>query len=465
MAGKTPHEELIETISENFHTYLKKGVRFGSVISESMDNLPVYDIEELLSIYFVLTDTETMQSIQGTTPSVGVVEFIEKLPKRLQSLPTSTATTRTTTRDHVEGRIDWPRTIETRLQTNPADTRRFECAMSEETYSSPNNQVLKQLLNHIKNALDSLEFALTGSEGFEWVRPWHESSQGRAQLFREDILQNVHIQRISVTEKLSDRTIRSVTRSRHNLYREAAELLQYYRRLMRYEGSQLDAKQLLQSFFIAPLDSDRGTQTLFELYWIFRLLDTFENPKFNLITPGTNEVAQWKTDTHQYRMFHDCSGSGALTYRIDNNDLQAEVDSADTSFGYLKRRIKILERKRKLGQQWFDKTPQQRQWAGRPDIILEQYTHDGVLRGVFVGDAKYSQDTSYFMDGVEEILEYLYLVRSRDEYLKESSEESIEWVFGGLFTDGPEQNVATDEDVIIAHTDSDLTTLPFPWMD
>lgn len=465
MPEKTPHNELIEEISATFHTYLKKGVRIGSIIGESIENLPIQNIEQLIQIYFVLSNNENLQSIPETTPSIGTVEYIEKLPDRLQSLPTSTATTRTTTIGHVEGRIDWQGTIEARSQTNPADVRRFECATPEETYSDPNNRVLKELLNKIKDALDTLEFALDGGDEFAWLGPWHEANAGQARLFREDVLQNVHVERITIDKPVSDRTIRSIKQSRHELYQEAAELLQYYRQLMRYEGRQAEAKQLLRSFFIAPPNTKRGKEKLFELYWIFRLLESFDNPKFELITPGTNEVARWSTPTYQYRMYHDCSGSEMLTYRITNDDLQENSGTQSKPDDFLQRRVNILDKKREIGEEWLGKKTRRDQWVGRPDIILEQYDNDGELQGIFVGDAKYSHDPSYLASGIEEVLEYTHLVQSNGAYLKTEGEDRIEWISGGLFTDANQLDIIVNDEITVLHTNADLPNSSLPWTD
>lgn len=463
MAEKTPHNDLIEEISATFHTYLKKGVRIGSVIGKSIEDLPIQNIEELIQIYFILTDNEVLQSMPEITPSIGVVEYIEKLPNRLQSLPTSTATTRTTTIGHIEGRIDWQGTIEARSQTNPSDVRRFKCATPEETHSDPNNRVLKELLNKIRDALDTLEFALDGDGGFAWLGPWHEANAGQARIFREDILQNVHIERITVDESVSDRTIRSVKQSRHELYREAAELLQYYRQLMRYEGRQADAKQLLRSFFITPENTKRGKETLFELYWIFKLLQTFERPKFKLVTPGTNEVAKWSTPTHQYRMYHDCSGSDKLTYRITNDDLRKDSEQQSQLTNFSQQRIEVLDKKRDISEQWLGKKTRKDQWVGRPDIILEQYNDNGELQGVFVGDAKYSHDPSYLSSGIEEVLEYTHLVQSDGDYLKTKVGDRVEWISGGLFTDASQLDAVVNDEITVLHTDVNPSDFPLPW--
>jgi len=79
MAKATP-ETLLEEISDDFHTYLRKGVRFDRVIGSAHPELAIDDIETLLRIHFVLTDTE------GDSDDVGVVDFMEELESRIRQM-------------------------------------------------------------------------------------------------------------------------------------------------------------------------------------------------------------------------------------------------------------------------------------------------------------------------------------------------------------------------------------------
>lgn len=465
MTEKTPREDLIQEISGDFNTYLKKGVRFGSLIGEIDTNMDIYDVDTLLRIFFVLTKKGHFDNMDINTPPVGVNEFVEELPQKLRNLPTSTTTQRAVTQGLVEGRIDWQQTVQHRMQTNPVDTQRFSCEVPEESYSDSNNVVLKHLLEIIDSILnDDLAFALEQTDGYDWLGRWNSDRGSLAETFREDIMQNIYIGRIDTADThVTDRMIESVSKSRHDIFSKAAQLLQYYRRLMRHEINQTEAKLLLRSIFITPEDDD----TLFELYWIFRLLDLFDNPKFRLITKGTNEIATWISNDKMYRMFHNCAGSNGLELRITNSDLQEELPNGGQntidSMNYMERLITIIERKNEISVEVFDIDTEKRQWTGRPDIILEEYTGEGELNGVFIGETKYSRSSSYLSKGLEEILEYLHLVRQGDSYLTHNSDSEIEWIQAGLFADGLEFGDHSDENVEIISPESDLSSSRFSW--
>jgi len=84
---------------------------------------------------------------------------------------------------------------------------------------------------------------------------------------------------------VTDRTIESVKRSRSAFYRDAAILLDRYRRLLNQELDSDEAHEILTHTVIAPEE----TETLFELYWIFRILNTYDAVEYRVLTHWRND--------------------------------------------------------------------------------------------------------------------------------------------------------------------------------
>ena len=99
---------------------------------------------------------------------------------------------------------------------------------------------------------------------------------------------NVYIRRVKLgSNTVTERMISRTAKSRIELYREAAELLTKYRKLMAYDLDDAEAKELLRNTFIQP----EKTETLFELYWIIKITKQFDGATFHLIEPESEAVA------------------------------------------------------------------------------------------------------------------------------------------------------------------------------
>jgi len=76
--SKTSSQALLTDIADDFHTYLRKGVRFDRVIDTAHPDLNVDDIETLLRIHFILTDAG------DSDEAVGVLDFMRTLEDRIR---------------------------------------------------------------------------------------------------------------------------------------------------------------------------------------------------------------------------------------------------------------------------------------------------------------------------------------------------------------------------------------------
>lgn len=215
---------------------------------------------------------------------------------------------------------------------------------------------------------------------------------------------------------------------------------------MNYDLDATEAKRLLENTFIRP----DQTETLFELYWVFRILDCYDEVQFELLDGGSDIVASWETTDSRYVLYHDSTGSSALSF----SEQLADIDRPSED-GYLFRTVHVLDRWQQIADDLFDITGRDALWGGRPDIILERYDEDeAVPSAVFVGEVKYTTNASYAAQGLRELLEYMAYVRKDGEYIEDQDDvlESKQ-VKGMLFVD--HVNFGSE------HTDPDITLRQF----
>lgn len=455
MAGKTKSQELVEAIKEDFHMYLRKGVRIDSVVGDAHPDLDVADIESLLRVHFILTEAA------DTDDSVGVIDFVKQLPDRIRRLKTTTTGRRETVRGAIRGTVDWHETSKRRSRTGHPDEPLFVCLQRQEHYDIEENLVLKRLLSLIRDVLeDDLNTILDDPDGYDWLGYWTtgETDSGRGELphvrlgrlYRD----NIYLQRISVDERdVTARMIESVKRSRSELYREAAELLDRYRRLMRHQLSDQEARDVLNNTMIAPEAED----TLFELYWIFRLLNTFDGVEFRVIRDRSKPIiASWNDDGFQYTLYHNATGD-ALTFR---EEIESQAIDED---GYLRRMQAVLQKWQNLNERLLGRGGSESLWGGRPDIVLEKSRvtegGDSAPDQVFVGEVKYTTETDYAATGLRELLEYMAFVRrSSDQKYVERENVILESrdVHGLLFVDRLDDYTARSSQIDVVQFGEEL---------
>ncbi len=452
--AKTTNEELVEDIAEDFQTYLRKGVRFDRVIGSAHTDLDIDDIETLLRIHFVLTDTDDDCS------DVGVLDFMRQLENRIRHMKTTTAPESFQYRGEIRGQIDWQGTVKTRARAGRLDEPVFVCTQPEEHYNIDENLVLKRLLTIIHEIItDDLAYALDNPAGYDWLGGWVKSDKGdvgqgmesAAEMLNRIYDRNIYLQRIKVADTdLTDRTIESVKRSRSQFYQDAAILLDRYRQLMNHELDSIEARDILNNTLIAPASTD----TLFELYWVFRILGAYENVEYRVLTDGRDSpstIATWERNGSRFVLSHDATGEGlSFSESIGSEDVKPD--------GYLYRMNEVLSRWQAISKDLLGRGGSNSLWGGRPDIVLERYKKteidDEELEQVFLGEVKYTQNTDYVATGLRELLEYMAFVKRSEtgEYV-ESADNLLESadVKGLLFVDELSRDtpVASDEDVTI----------------
>jgi hypothetical protein len=435
--AKTTEGAMLDAIADDFHTYLRKGVRFDRVIGSAHTGLDIDDVETLLRIHFVLTDAEE------TDASVGVLDFMRQLEARVRQMKTTTSQRCFEHHGEIRGQIDWQGTVKTRARTGQLDEPLFVCNQPEEHYNIDENLVLKRLLSIIHEIItEDLAYVLDNPDGYEWLDAWINTdvetgrdTESAAEMLDRIYEQNIYLQRIDVAgTDITDRTIESVKRSRSRFYQEAAVLLDRYRQLMNHELDSDDAIDILNHTIVAP----EKPEALFELYWVFRVLDAYDGVQYRVLTDSRENpstIATWEQDGYQFVLSHDASGE-SLTFNESIDTAEIESD------GYLYRMNEVLSRWQTLSEDLLDRGGNDSLWGGRPDIILERYqeaeSEGWDLDQVFIGEVKYTQNVDYVATGLRELLEYMAFVKRSTtcEYIEDT--ENIldsEVVKGLLFVD------------------------------
>lgn len=448
---RTTDRELLEAIAEDFHTYLRRGVRFERVIGSAHPELDIDDIETLLRIHFVLTDAGE------DDVSVGVLDFMRELEVRIRHMKTTTSRESIERRGEIRGQIDWQQTVKRRSRAGRIDEPIFVSRLPEEHYDIDENLVLKRLLSVIHDIVTKdLAYAIENPDGYDWLGAWVDPGadgsdrdpESAAAMLKRIYERNIYLQRIDVEDtEITARTIESVKRSRSQFYQEAAVLLDRYRQLRNHELDSDEARAILDRTLIAP----ENPEVLFELYWLFRILDAYDDVQYRVLTDqrdNPSTIAIWEEYGFRYVISHDSTGR-KLTF---NESPEGEVIEPD---GYLYRMNEVLSRWHSLSERILDRQGRNSLWGGRPDIVLERHREDEsegwVLEQVFIGEVKYTQDVDYVATGLRELLEYMAFVRHRTdekEYVEEPEDvlESVS-VRGLLFVDDLDRETTSDEEI------------------
>jgi len=411
---KTSEDKLLEEIADDFNQYLRSGkILFGPIIKKIDPNLSINNIRQLLKIHFVLTK-------KNGEKDVGVIDFIENLVEQLRNIKKNTKRDTKVLQGLIKGKINWRKTYNLRNNQNIKNLSVHVCYVREKNYEIPENLVLKALLKIIFEIInDILQFAFDMK--YNWLNDWF-NKQDLRNLLTQTYLKNIYLKRIDLKDrKITDRIISRAKNSRYKIYRDASKLLIKYQNLMRFKFDKFEVKELLRNTFIKP----EKIELLFELYWIIKIINQFRNCKFHLIRPGNNIIAEWEDNEYKYKIYHNSIGSFKFLEHIKSQS----TDLLNTD-NFCIRLLKVYDKLKEM-------INSEVLWHGRPDIILEKYDKNGNLISILIGEVKYTKYKDYAIIGLKQLLEYIALIKYRNEYveMKENLFDKLERVNGTLFLD------------------------------
>ncbi|MEF8799802.1 MAG: hypothetical protein V5A38_01825 [Halolamina sp.] len=383
-------EQLVEGLSQDILAYVMHGSFPEQHVVEELEPEGIdgrfEDYESLIRLHFVLRPD--------------VVEFVERLPRRLRSIETATENVANRSRGQVDGRINWPKTVKQRYSRNPNDRSVFVYESRSENYDTDQNVVLKRLLALIHRTL--ADCAELFERGYDWVTErWQEKLELVDQL-RSIFERNVHVTRIRNPAEYepTDRMLQRAASSRSELYREAAELLETYRRNLAADEEAI--ADLLRETAITPDDEE----TLLELYVLFRYVSTVEelsDQRFRLqtIESGSQEVARMERGDQEVVLYHDNSArERGLSFVPEEFERpQAELSRAG-----------LVQREAQSVAESYFQDRELRLSTGRPDVIVLEVRSEEE-RQYLVTEVKNSTSYDTVRSGIKETLEYLAFLR------------------------------------------------------
>ncbi|MYL35841.1 hypothetical protein GLW05_19910 [Pontibacillus yanchengensis] len=404
---KQSSEELIEEISDFLIIYLKSGkVELNSFIKKT--HLQISKLEQLLQIHFLLKDE--------------VKQFVRDLPTLIRRFKTSTKIKQDTYHGKIKGQINWPKTINERLAKNSRDKTIFAVNERNREYAIKENQVLLEVIQ----ILYSILFKKIDSEFYKrytWFQEWNTLMPMVSEIFTK----NVYLSRVRMEQtKVTDRMIIDTLKHRNPLYRNAAFILQQYRKVLSGDMNQQDIQQLLRETFVYPEEED----VLFELYWVIKLIEqNANNVHLQVIDGRNNLVAYWDDDEYLYKVYHDSTGSKQIKFNIKTDEISLYKHP------FISRKLSSLTKAESLASNFFGKSFDSfTYWSGRPDVLVEKYEKEtNKLNEIIIGEVKHTSSVDYAITGLRELVDYVTLIKdNNNKYLDQN--EGIE-VKGILFTD------------------------------
>lgn len=397
--------DLLDRLTEDIFAYVMHGAfperEFANIIKpEALDDR-FAEYELLLDLHFILTPE--------------VVAFVEQLPRRVRSLKTETESVSQTTRGAIDGKIDWGGTIKQRYTQTPNDRSLFVCTNRTEDYDTAENLVFKRLVSIVHTTLREADEYLR--RDYAWVdERWDATLVDSLQRIVE---QNVHVRRIREPHvyEPTDRMLNTALESRHEIYRDAASLLQTRRALLTGERDQLE--QLLTETAITPED----TNTLLELFVLFRFIATLEafhgtDAQFETIATDRQEIARLEgAEDSEIVVYHDNSARDRdLSFRpVPNEDKE-----------HLSRTEKVHTTGFQIANEYFQ-NKDLRQHTGRPDLIVIEIRHSDGDREYLITEIKNSTNTKRIRQGIKETLEYLAFLRDNESFVYGDGPNSEEY--------------------------------------
>ncbi|WP_135823672.1 hypothetical protein [Halorussus ruber] len=399
-------EELIDAVAENLELYVLSGELnsdvIGGALAEAAFGERIAGFDDLLILHYLL--------------EADTVAFAEELRPRVRELRTGTSTEENITHSEVSSRVDWSKTIRERYSRDPDDQTVFVTQSRYEEYDLDENIVLRALLQRLDAGLETWADELAT---YDWGSRWGEQLLGRT---RQTIEGNVNLDRIRDpdTGEPTNAMLETASRSRHALYRDAAERYLRYEELLSTEVDRELLTDLLSNTLIVPTDSghspDQQYSTLFELYVLFAVIETLEE-----ILGTDGELAPIQTNRDAVGSFELDNGDHiSVFYEQAARSKQFSFlgDTADVDAASVTRREAIRTRTKEIAGDLFDAGSQVR--TKRPDVLVV-YERDGsidpqrslVVEAKYHGSGRSGKDT--VERGVRELLEYLAYMRHDEE--------------------------------------------------
>lgn len=387
ISGKITKKDMIEEIKEELVIYFREG-RINLKSFFEFDDVRFNNIHDILKIHFILSEE--------------VNEYVLDLEKNIRNIKTSTHIEKNIFHGEIRGSIDWNMTIQHRVNTLYKDKTKFACDNVDKLFDTKENIVLKRAISIIYNIIHK-ELRM---DRFN-KRLWYENGHKLSKIIFDIYKSNIYIRKIDISKvKITDKMISDVSKNRNKIYRDSAKIVKLFRDIMDFK------KEHINNLFTKTFIDMNDTNEVFELYCIFKYLRnefSIEDIKFNIVDGDEDCLANLEDQHHKYKIYHNKTGVGYLNFLINIS----EVEDSDNVF--LIKKIKSLEKKSNIYNKLENKNISDIFWGGRPDLlILKINKKDENIEGIVIGEIKYTNNKTYMYQGLEELLEYIYFLKDRD---------------------------------------------------
>jgi len=427
--SKTSIEDLIEGVKNGIFTYFRAGQLNPKILAKKLINPEIgkiEDFEKILRIHFLLQDH--------------IVEFITNLNKNIRKIKKRAQNRFLLKRDQIKGRVLWQRTVLLRNTKFYGDNSIFICNDPQMNFNIIENIILKKILSIIYTIFkkDLIEFEASNYK-YDWFKKW----KGKTNNIRQFLVfykKNIYLKKIKTVElqDITDKQIFKVMKSRSKLYREAANILCEYKKIISNSFDKHFLSKLLNSTLIAPSD----ISTLYELYCIFKIVFKIQenlDMKLNLISKINREFAIFENNNYYIYIYHDSTGSFNFYEKIP------ELNRDEIKNQYLRRLVISRKEHLRIIQNIMKSKPKPHLYSGRPDIIIEMWRKKPdrakILERIYIGEIKYTISKNYFSQGLKELIEYIQFAKFNNSYLVNKTHSSKEIddnlkIYGILIADG-----------------------------
>lgn len=389
-------KELLEQLTEDILVYVMHGEVSTEIVAK---NIKPQGLDERFDEYRRLVDLHFVLKPE-------VIDFVEALPVRLRRIKTQTRSISRVRNGTVDGRINWSSTIKTRYSQNPGDTALFVCDNRSEDYDVDENLVLKKLLAVIYSTLqESTEYL---DADYDWIADRWKENKNLVRQLTQIVERNVHVRRIRKPAQYepTGRMLSVAENSRHEIYREAAALLQLRDDIL--TGDENAIRTLLDETTITPDDEE----TLLELFVLFRFIATLERlagdeTTVRTIQTGRQEVARIQGEK-EIVIYHDNSAGDRKLSFVSTPEEKSDEDLTRSELVHRMTQSVVSDY---FGREFTNST-------GRPDVIvLEIVSEDEFEYEYLITEVKNSTSVDTIRQGIKETLEYLAFLRVNDEYV------------------------------------------------
>lgn len=434
-------DQLITDTARYLSAYVGEIEGVRSIAENIEPDLRVHGITDLLEYHFLRTRNcrggnhstlyfDTRGHISDTSTGIGVLDFVDGISEAVGQIKSTNRKDRQLIKNGIEGSVDWNQTYKHRRSATADASQDYVCRVTTRSLSTPRNRILFKLLTTIKDIYERFDQSIKKNESDRpsWFNMWEPGSSARNDV--ESALSSVNFKSLEKDSiSVSQRELRDVANDRNKLYRQAAGLLSAYRR---FTGDNVDedfARSLLGSDVFEP---EEAKNSLFELYWIFRIVEAFSESQLEQIrNSGRGRlIARWSDGESDYKLFNDWNGiytpepgekkQKLLDFTPPDHDFAGDLDS--TADEATLRRAYITRYTQQIRQNALKYNPS-RQF---PDIVvIECDSNSGKLRNLFIGEVKHSIGKGYLRENAQQVVEYgMYARTGEDLELAESSRGS-----------------------------------------